>query len=800
MLAWIAETTIVAALLAGLAAALGRLSRRQLGPSARHALWLVVLLKFVTPPLVRLPIPLPTLRLDGSIATDNPRAERPSTESDTPLEFVVVREPEIVDEETGTTFDPARPDFVDYASVMEPDPAAILRVAEMVEPPESGSTSANPSKLDPPPFTLRVQPVKPSKTVDPGRRSSFWKSLIDRAGRIDGAKLAGGLLLAWGVGALALMGRDLTRIVRYGRRVRSGSPAPAWLLADLGTLAGRIGVRVPATSIVAGSGSPLLWCLGRPRLLLPIGLVDRLDREAWRGILAHELAHLKRGDAWVGRLTLLAGWLWWWNPLFRLTRSRLETEAELACDAWVVWALPGRSDRRRYAEALLDVCASMSNPRVRAPMPALGVVGAGRFLERRLTMIFRVPTPSGPPRRASMAAVLLAMLALPGWAPAQTEPPPPPPAPTPPALVPGFADPGLFGAEFAGAFGTDPAGFGDAVTNLFGGGFDFDDPKKAEPRDRDRGDRSSDQDGDDKDKDDDDADDKDDGDVKQGKSPRRGDSEKSDAKVRAEAEMERAQAQIQEAQQRLHARMTEMQRKMQKEMEAAQAEIQKAQAELMKFQQQFAEQSGTPLMIRVKPSSNPPRVRTYRVDRSEVTAPDSAGSLPGESESTSADAAPGPREARITIFRRDANPAPAPAVDTNEDADSAPPAVSTNPTEIRYQVATPAYVTVPQGERRYTVVRPVESNSRYTVVRPESRPVPPQPPNAPASVEVMEPNPPAAPPQPFIAPPGFSGSYYRTTQPDAVQKLEQRVDGLEKKLDRVLELLERNQDRDGSRN
>ena len=73
-------------------------------------------------------------------------------------------------------------------------------------------------------------------------------------------------------------------------------------------------------------------------------------------MLAHELAHLRRGDPWVARLLLVAGWLWWWNPLYWLARRRLDIEAELACDAWVVWALP--DDRFVYAETLLDVSAS----------------------------------------------------------------------------------------------------------------------------------------------------------------------------------------------------------------------------------------------------------------------------------------------------------------------------------------------------------------------------------------------------------------------------------------------------------
>ena len=109
----------------------------------------------------------------------------------------------------------------------------------------------------------------------------------------------------------------------------------------------------------------MLWCLGRPKLLLPTRLVKTLPLDRWRGILTHELAHLRRGDHWVSRLELAAGLIWWWNPLYWLTRARLDAEAELACDAWVVWALP--KDRLTYAEVLFDICSTLSPAKPRRP-------------------------------------------------------------------------------------------------------------------------------------------------------------------------------------------------------------------------------------------------------------------------------------------------------------------------------------------------------------------------------------------------------------------------------------------------
>ena len=155
----------------------------------------------------------------------------------------------------------------------------------------------------------------------------------------------------------------------------------------------------------------MLWCLGRPKLLLPSRLIKSIEVDRWRGILAHELAHLRRGDQWVGRLELAAGLLWWWSPIFWLTCRRLDAEAELACDAWVVWALP--HERLNYAEVLFHVCSEFS--RASSPSPVLGVAGSGRFFERRLSMILYERSCCRTSPFILLAAGLLVLLSLPSW-------------------------------------------------------------------------------------------------------------------------------------------------------------------------------------------------------------------------------------------------------------------------------------------------------------------------------------------------------------------------------------------------
>src|SRR4051812_5580908 len=72
MLWWFAETTLIAGLLAGVAASLGRV--RSIGPTARHLLWLVVLVKLMVPPVIPSPWPLP-VSMDWPFAWRLPLSE-----------------------------------------------------------------------------------------------------------------------------------------------------------------------------------------------------------------------------------------------------------------------------------------------------------------------------------------------------------------------------------------------------------------------------------------------------------------------------------------------------------------------------------------------------------------------------------------------------------------------------------------------------------------------------------------------------------------------------------------------------
>jgi beta-lactamase regulating signal transducer with metallopeptidase domain len=359
MLWWLAQNTLIAAVLAGIVALLCRYGR--FNPAVKHALWLVVLVKLVMPPVVEWPWALPDL---------------------------------------GQSFPSEVPALVETLEVSESPP-------EMEEP-----LAAILSGEDQPLFTalafsevMSEEPSSPPNQVAilPGWQPAWLVSLT---------------LYLWLGGMVGMGLLQLIRITRFRRLVARPQPAPRWLAKQVAKLAAKLQVKRLQTLVVPGILSPCVWSLGRPKLLWPTFLLDRLSPDCRRSVIVHELAHLRRRDHWVGWLQMLAECVWWWNPLFWYVRRQLRRHAELACDAWVVATLP--DDRRAYAEALIEVTQLVSE--TAAPTPALGMSsGARQDFERRLTMIMRDCVPCKVPLLGMVAIGLLALVALPGWSQVQVQ-------------------------------------------------------------------------------------------------------------------------------------------------------------------------------------------------------------------------------------------------------------------------------------------------------------------------------------------------------------------------------------------
>src|SRR5439155_11346089 len=129
----------------------------------------------------------------------------------------------------------------------------------------------------------------------------------------------------WLAGTVGCLGLAVARGAAFGRLLRHAEPAPAAWQRTCDRVARRLGLRRgPGVWLVRGPVSPLLWAgFGRPRLVLPAGLTERMNGARRVSLLAHELAHLRRGDHLVRWLELAATAAYWWHPVVWWARRGL---------------------------------------------------------------------------------------------------------------------------------------------------------------------------------------------------------------------------------------------------------------------------------------------------------------------------------------------------------------------------------------------------------------------------------------------------------------------------------------------
>jgi beta-lactamase regulating signal transducer with metallopeptidase domain len=235
-----------------------------------------------------------------------------------------------------------------------------------------------------------------------GRWGAAFVSLRDAAGKIP--PIPAGVWLA---GIAAVLTWRMIRVMCFRRALRTGTPAPARVEAQVRNIAEEIGLaRIPRTVMLDRRTSPFVWCGLRPTLVLPVGLWGELDREGQRAVLMHELAHLRRRDHLVLWLSQAVSLVYWWHPVVWWARQRIDEEADFACDAWVTALRP--SGRRVYAETLVVAKSYVSGPGLCRVGGLPMASRSARQLSRRLTMVM---TQRKSPGLSALGVVLAAGVA-----------------------------------------------------------------------------------------------------------------------------------------------------------------------------------------------------------------------------------------------------------------------------------------------------------------------------------------------------------------------------------------------------
>ncbi|MGV3578792.1 M56 family metallopeptidase [Brevundimonas sp.] len=215
------------------------------------------------------------------------------------------------------------------------------------------------------------------------------------------------------VAALVRMTLLGLRTLRLARTLAAAEPADEAIARRVSVKATALRVVPPRIAVSATTSEALLSGLGRACLILPASAADDAALDA---VIAHELAHLKRGDhrtLWLEEAlsVLLAA-----NPMIPILRARRDAAREEACDAL---ALIGASPaaRRAYAQTLINALRDRAGPAGGGGLVALTFTGAGRTTAmHRLKAVMTPAAPAGPRARWIAALGALGLVAVAGGA------------------------------------------------------------------------------------------------------------------------------------------------------------------------------------------------------------------------------------------------------------------------------------------------------------------------------------------------------------------------------------------------
>lgn len=220
-----------------------------------------------------------------------------------------------------------------------PKPATLLDEASepvLLESADLDSAVAGTQLIrdDVPTQAVVSQPAASIRAVSASDTNNAWARFLQKCltgvfGASCGAIVA---LSGWGLVRL------LTEQAEFRQRLktcRTDSDGPARRALD--ELLSAVGIRrsvrlmLDNQDLEPGACGWFQW-----QIVLPARAVEVLTPEELRGLLAHELAHLVRGDQWwllVGRLLAVC---FGWQPLNRIALREWQRASEYLCDAWAI--------------------------------------------------------------------------------------------------------------------------------------------------------------------------------------------------------------------------------------------------------------------------------------------------------------------------------------------------------------------------------------------------------------------------------------------------------------------------------
>ncbi|MCW3099679.1 MAG: hypothetical protein JWL77_5297 [Chthonomonadaceae bacterium] len=217
------------------------------------------------------------------------------------------------------------------------------------------------------------------------------------------------LFAVWLIGALFRLTISMIPVRRVQRLLAAADvvhdPEVQEMMEEM---ARRSGLRHAPTLLLSEAATePLAVSHWQNIVLLSKSDFERLSPEEVRAVLAHEFAHIRRADLWLGLVPLAAQIVFWFYPFAWLACHEFTISREAACDAAALQT--AQTPTRIYSELLLKL-GTRHIPL--GPAVALGATSQYRILQRRIIMMHQTPRCSQRLLIAGMTALFIPIIGL----------------------------------------------------------------------------------------------------------------------------------------------------------------------------------------------------------------------------------------------------------------------------------------------------------------------------------------------------------------------------------------------------
>ncbi|PQO36427.1 M56 family metallopeptidase [Blastopirellula marina] len=188
-----------------------------------------------------------------------------------------------------------------------------------------------------------------------------------------------------GLSACAISNWENGRQVRRKLQKSTPTQANSLLMQNVRAISRNLGLTViPEVRLVPGSSSPcLLTRKKRSIILLPKQWLESCSMSELRVSLAHELAHMARGDLAWNRLIVWSRAVLFFHPLVWIAMRRYLLSQEVACDSSAIANTGG--NRADFARLLVQLAEHATA----TPSVAVAMIGSTSSLKERIAAMYQ---------------------------------------------------------------------------------------------------------------------------------------------------------------------------------------------------------------------------------------------------------------------------------------------------------------------------------------------------------------------------------------------------------------------------